>query len=46
MQTQIVHKQYISTQVSTADRLQLVVMLPPPAAGRRRPTFPSRCWPG
>jgi len=27
MQTQIVHKQYISTQVSTADRLQLVVML-------------------
>jgi flagellar protein FliS len=27
MQTQCVHKQYISTQVSTADRLQLVVML-------------------
>ena len=27
MQTQIVHKQYVSTQVSTADRLQLVVML-------------------
>ena len=27
MQTQIAHKQYISTQVSTADRLQLVVML-------------------
>ncbi len=27
MQTQSVHKQYISTQVSTADRLQLVVML-------------------
>jgi flagellar protein FliS len=27
MQTQIVHKQYLSTQVSTADRLQLVVML-------------------
>jgi flagellar protein FliS len=27
MQTQTVHKQYLSTQVSTADRLQLVVML-------------------
>jgi len=27
MQTQSVHKQYVSTQVSTADRLQLVVML-------------------
>lgn len=27
MQTQIAHKQYISTQVTTADRLQLVVML-------------------
>lgn len=27
MQTLSVHKQYISTQVSTADRLQLVVML-------------------
>lgn len=27
MQTQCVHKQYVSTQVSTADRLQLVVML-------------------
>lgn len=27
MYTQTVHKQYVSTQVSTADRLQLVVML-------------------
>jgi flagellar protein FliS len=27
MQTQSVHKQYVSTQVGTADRLQLVVML-------------------
>jgi flagellar protein FliS len=27
MQVQTVHKQYVSTQVSTADRLQLVVML-------------------
>jgi len=27
MQIQSVHKQYVSTQVSTADRLQLVVML-------------------